>query len=64
MVLSQTETMYSRETKISVSVPELGVTIPPLFCVCLWETNTHLKHLDDATDAIYCGRKFITLYYN
>ena len=26
------------------------ITIPPIFCGCLREKNTHLEHLDDTTD--------------
>ena len=26
------------------------ITIPPIFCVCLPEKNTHLERLDDTTE--------------
>ena len=28
----------------------LEITIPPIFCGCLREKNTHLEGLDDTTD--------------
>ena len=28
----------------------LEITIPPIFCCCLREKNTHLEGLDDTTD--------------
>ena len=62
MVFSQTETIYSREIKITTmatfgqSEDLSGITIAPLFCGCIREKNTHLELLDDGTDTIYSGR--------
>ena len=36
---------------MSLVKPDLSeITIPPIFCGCLREKNTHLEHLDDTTD--------------
>ena len=58
MVFSQTETIYSREIKITTMATfgQSGITIAPLFCGCIREKNTHLERLDDGTDTIYSGR--------
>ena len=36
---------------MSLVKPDLSeITIPPIFCGCLREKNTHLEPLDDTTD--------------
>ena len=36
---------------MSLVKPDLSeITIPPIFCGCLREKNTHLERLDDTTD--------------
>ena len=36
---------------MSLVKPDLSeITIPPIFCRCLREKNTHLERLDDTTD--------------
>ena len=41
----------STPSDMSFVKPDLSeITIPPIFCGCLPEKNTHLEHLDDTTD--------------
>ena len=36
---------------MSLVKPDLSeITIPPIFCGCLRQKNTHLEHLEDTTD--------------